>query len=85
MIDAKQAAQIAHQYLVDIIGVKPRDVLIEEIEQTHRPSGWSITLGYTLNLTSGSFGFDQARQYKRFIIESADGTVKSMKIWKPGS
>jgi flagellar basal body P-ring protein FlgI len=74
MIDAKQAAKTAADYLTQIVGTV-HNVRIEEVELSQNELEWTITLSYSED--PYSFG---GKQYKVFRINTNDGKVMSMKI-----
>lgn len=75
MLEAKEAAQTAMKYFVDLIGPGPADISLEELEWSEENRQWVITLGY--NEASG-LGLGQ-RKYKVLRVEAETGRVVSMK------
>jgi len=76
-LTAKEAAQNAAHYLVDLVD-NVSDVLLEEVE---RDDGvWRITLSYQTSRPP-LMSFLQ-RDYKLFEIDAITGDVKSMRIRK---
>lgn len=74
MIDAKQAAKLAAQYLEDILDRRPDGLEVEEIELSENELYWLITLGYDVD------PMGRTRNYKVFKILADTGEVVSMKI-----
>lgn len=88
MIDAKQAAQIAMDKAVDILGGGA--ATIEEIERDEYKGNdaWFITLGFpkkleTLSPIAALTTAHLHVQYKRFIISAADGELFAIKLREP--
>ncbi|MBU0567852.1 hypothetical protein KJ693_07415 [bacterium] len=89
MINVKEAAQKAAQYLKSLV-LDATDIMLEEVELTDDEQSWLITLSYTASSAStGSsvaadiqniFGFGKTA--KVFKIKSDNGKVMSMKIRK---
>lgn len=75
MITVKQAAMIAREHLLEIMGSTPSSILVEETELSDDEKNWYITLSFFTE--SDLF---KARTYKSFTVDSSDGKLKSMKI-----
>ena len=84
MISAKQAAVKARDYLVDMSGIKPESVSIEEVELLESEGCWQITLAYysTSALPKDVFQLTTSyeKYYKVFLVHASSGEVISMKI-----
>lgn len=76
-IDAKIAAQRARDYFIDLMGLEPKYITLEEVELSEDEKYWFITLGYQEH--EGPFS-SFIKKYKIFKVSAVDGTVASMKI-----
>jgi hypothetical protein len=76
MLDAKQAANIARDYIYTFIDREIYHVFVEEIVPSDDGKYWFITLGFSL-VASSPF---HERQYKVFKVDKEDGTVLAMKM-----
>lgn len=78
-LTAKQAAKIACEYVIDVIGpsVPVAQVMPEEIEVDPEGKIWSITVGYA---TGPMAAFYKERSYKTIDIADQSGEVMRMKI-----
>jgi len=81
MIDAKEAATAAKQYLTDLYG-EVLAVQVEEIELSDNNEEWLITLSYINRETMLVPALGISRDYKVFSVHRASGEVLSMKIRK---
>ncbi len=80
MIDVKQAAEIAAQYFFRLNPQVNKNITLEEVEISDDERYWYITLGYTEPGTD-VWGRGE-KQYKIITVDTAEGTVRSMKIRK---
>lgn len=76
MIDVKQAADIASQYLISLFPNKAFSIQLEEVELSEDGKYWYITLSFKERPVSGF------KNYKLFKINAETGQVHSMKIRK---
>ncbi len=82
MIDVKQAAQLASNFIVGLYSDETiSDVLLEEVELSEDSKYWLITLSFpapasSVNAILGIRG----RRYKIFKVDTETGEVLSMKI-----
>ncbi len=92
MIDVKEAVAGAVDYVGDLfVGERVLDVRLEEVELSEDDRFWYITLSFVreskpvseLQKALGEALGRMQREYKMFVIQSADGKVKSMKIRQP--
>ncbi|MBI5250399.1 MAG: hypothetical protein HY912_12965 [Desulfomonile tiedjei] len=74
MIDAKKAAMVAANYLMEILERRPDGLEVEEIELSDDDFYWLVTLGYDVD------PLGRNRKYKVFRIRADSGEVESMKI-----
>lgn len=81
MIDVKQAAQLASNF---ITGLYPEqtisDVRLEEVELSEDEKYWLITLSFPAPPNSSVLNLGGRRQYKIFKVDREGGEVLSMKI-----
>jgi hypothetical protein len=86
MVDVKQAASTAADYLVNLYPQQvPSEVRLEEVELSEDESHWLITLSYIVprSVFADVPGIlSHRREYKVFKIDAATGQVRSMKIRK---
>lgn len=83
MIDVKEAAEKATDYLMTLIPEAGKsNVQLEEVELTDDDKYWLITLSYPL--TNPLLNVALKRDYKLFKVDSENGQVRSMKIRKLG-
>lgn len=86
MIDVKEAAQIAVDYLNKIPGYSEyaKSSSVEEIELTEDERCWLVTLGFRIPVGASAFDFlgntKVIVKYKIFKIDAQNGKVYSMKI-----
>ncbi|MCA1630377.1 MAG: hypothetical protein LC785_04065 [Acidobacteria bacterium] len=83
MIDVKQAAQLASDFIVGLYSDQTiSDVRLEEIELSEDERHWLITLSFPSPVTSNVLGLPVAgrRQYKILKVDRESGEVLSMKI-----
>ncbi len=81
-VGAKEAAHTAAEFLTEMIGRVPQDLLVEEIEL--EGSEWLVTLGFSRKNAMGAtvfFGPDE-RVYKIVAVDAKTGAAKSIKIRK---
>lgn len=84
MLNAKQAAQKAKEYLVDLTTVHSGNVFLEEVEMDESGRFWLITLGFpsrSQSLTLAPFA-GSPKEYKVFKVSMTTGEVMIMKIRK---
>ncbi len=75
MIDVKEAASVAHDYLKGLSkDVEFPGLEIEEVELSDDEKFWFITLGYYDDVVR------RTRKYKIFKLRTQDGQVLSMKM-----
>jgi hypothetical protein len=80
MIDVKQAADIASQYLLSLFADKnPTNVQLEEVELSEDEKYWLITLSF-MEQSPLSPIIPRKKSYKLFKINADTGQVQSMKI-----
>jgi hypothetical protein len=76
LLNAKQAAQQAVEYLNELIPC--RGQRLEEVELDDDDRHWLITLSF-FPYEDGGTGFGM-REYRTFKVDGATGQVRSMKI-----
>lgn len=75
MIDVKEAAKTASEYLTGLYSLASwDDVRLEEVELTEDEKYWLITLSYS------DKKLIPRREYKVFKIDAETGKVQAMKI-----
>ena len=79
MIDAKQAAEKAAEYLRSLVPVSSIPV-IEEIERSDDGQFWLVTLSYQPPMQTGLYLAPHMKEYKLFKVDANAGDVRSMKI-----
>jgi hypothetical protein len=72
-VDARDAAEIARRYLVDLLGDQ-YEVRLEEVEIAEDDKYWLVTLSYSTS------PLRSLREYKIFKIEARTGKVLYMRI-----
>ncbi len=80
MIDAREAAACAANYLKDLFP-EAQGMQLEEVEISDDDSEWSITLSF-LDPEAGPFVYPRPKKYKIFRIDAETAEVRSMKIRK---
>lgn len=81
MIDIKQAAQAASNFIIGLYSDQTiSDVRLEEVELSDDEKYWFITLSFPAPNSSGLLGLPTRRQYKILKVDRETGTVLSMKI-----
>ena len=84
MIEVKQAAAIASNYMSEVLGAT--DLALEEVECSEDDRFWDITLSGLVPSASRAIAspslaaFLGHRTYKIFRVDAERGIVKSMKI-----
>ena len=81
MIEVKEAALKAREYLSSVLGLGITGITLEEIELDEGNGYWLITLGYFAQEGPfpGIYGIPK-KNYKVFKVRASDGQVISMKI-----
>lgn len=79
MIDVKQAAQAAEQYLKNLFP-SITNIMLEEVELTDDEQFWLITLSYSPISSENIFGL--VKDVKIFKIRRDNGEIMAMKIRK---
>src|SRR5262245_35108621 len=90
-IDAKQAVQVAMEYVREMYSNEQiSDLLLEEIETSKSGNDWLVTISFyrpTKGYPAGSIGemiggstSAARRQYKVLIVDKVQGTIHGMKI-----
>ena len=81
-MDAKEASQIAKNYVIDVYrGEEIADVGLEEVEFDHHTSLWKITVGfsrpwYSKNpVTTAVGGWRPERSYKVVCIDKGGNVI----------
>jgi hypothetical protein len=81
MIDVKQAAQSASNFIVGLYANETvSDVRLEEVELSEDGKYWLITLSFPAPSNLGRIILGTNRQYKIFKVDADTGAVVSMKI-----
>lgn len=82
MIDVKQAAQSASNFIVGLYSNETiSDVMLEEVELSEDGKLWLITLSFFTPPSSPHiFLNNRVKQYKIFKVDTDTGEVLSMKI-----
>lgn len=82
MIDVKQAAQLAANFIVGLYSHEViSDVLLEEVELSEDSKYWLITLSFSAPANSvGELLGIRGRRYKIVKVDTETGEVLSMKI-----
>jgi hypothetical protein len=85
MIEVKQAAKIANDYLNDLFSESPpQGTLLEEVELEEDEGVWLITLSFidpTNVLGKALAGvYSAPRKFKTFEVSAEDGRVLAMRI-----
>ncbi|HEY0083585.1 MAG TPA: hypothetical protein VGB61_12400 [Pyrinomonadaceae bacterium] len=82
MIDVKQAAQSASNFIVGLYSNETiSDVMLEEVELSEDEKYWLITLSFPAPSSSSHQLFGRSgRRYKIFKVDTDTGEVLSMKI-----
>jgi len=81
MVDVRQAASTATNYLVNLYPQQTlSNVQLEEVELSEDEKYWLITLSYPV--THNLLNMQIRREYKVFKVDAATGQVRSMKIRK---
>ncbi len=89
MIGVQEAVQAASKYFHELQNIIRNSLLIdnstpirelrlEEVELSDDRSRWLVMLGYSTS--EDGMGIRSIREYKTFIVNSANGEVQSMKI-----
>jgi hypothetical protein len=82
MIEAKEAAIKARNYIVEMTGMQPENVMIEEVELSSDKKYWLITLGYYATIIDATFSIvpQKRKELKIFKINAQTGEVEYMRI-----
>ena len=85
MIDVKQAARIAKEYMAEMF--PPQEIgnlMLEEAELSDDGSSWRVTVSFSEHKGKSAIeamtGIESKRSYKDLKIRAEDGTVLAMKI-----
>lgn len=82
MITVKDAAKIAIEYVIDVVGRENViDPGIEEVDQSDDGLYWLVTVGFNrFGRASQMRPLSTPRVYKQVKVQMSDGAVRSMRM-----
>ena len=91
IMDVKEAVKAAKVYVSNLFSEEGVENLgLEEVEYDDLGGDWVVTVGFSrpwnnrpTGLLTATLGGDFKRDYKLVRIHDMDGSVKSVKRWKP--